>query len=686
MRALRLTRACAAALVAAFVAATGARGDDDAPTAESSSSPQSPTPGAPVDERAWQSVEQFEVFGVRPGKLPKVPGASTDVLFTDDFQAESKGLADLLAETEGVGVRRFGGPGDRAEVTIRGSNPSQVVIALDGVRVNSALTGGLDLSRLCLPLLDRVEITRGAGSTREGSGAVGGVVSLVTRAAEPERTTRGQFSGGSFDTFDGSLQHADRVGRVDYAAGYCGLTTDGDFEFARPTERIGGVEIDYEPDTTTRFNNDRVQHGGSFSAGTQLLGGTLRFSDFATYSSGGEPGIDSGDGVVAGQSLEARSRDLAQLAQLRWSGAPPKRLGDALDLQLFHRFERSVYRNPEVPFRDPIDVDVRLQTFGLRSEDRFTRPMFGRAHTLALRFDASHDGLRSSDAPGRDRPQLGGAITENVPFFGERIVVGAGARIDWTDGFDAQVLPSAGLVLAPWPFIRLRSQVGRAYRAPNFDELFHPDEGFIRGNPDLSPEDAWNFDAGLELDFARAGPFTHLRLSGGWFRRELDESIVWIPVSPTVIEPVNTGSATADGFELAGSIEWTRFAALSANFTRTDSRRDATGKRLPGQARDETFARLRVGPEDAWKLVAEVERIGEILVSEGGSRRLPSRTVWNLSASLDLARLAWLPVGRVTKELWVFAQMNNLTDEAVRDSISFPQPGRSATAGVEVVF
>jgi len=695
MRRARLKRALCAALLAARAAAAQ---PSDAPEtsedpASSGAPPASEEPAASARGEAareaegdWEGVEVIEVIGLRPGALPAIPGASIDVLFTDDFQAEDKGLADLLSESEGVSVREFGGPGDRSEVTIRGSTPNQVVVTIDGVKTNSALTGGLDLSRLCTPLVEQIEITRGAGSTREGSGAIGGVVNLVTRAAEPERTTRASASGGAFDTWEGSLLHSDVRGDLEYSAGYCGLTTDGDFEFARPTERIDGVEAPFVPDTTTRFNNDRVQHGGSLSLAKPVAGGRLRFSDYATYTSGGEPGIDSGNGVDAGQALHARSHDVGNLAQLRFEGDGPKRLGSAYDVQLYHRFERSHFRNPDVVFRDPIDVDVRLQTFGVRAEDRFTRPILGQAHELALRIDANHDSIRSNDRSGRDRPQAAGAISERVPFLDERVTLGASVRLDWTDGFDPQLLPAVGLVAAPWPWIRARAQAGRAYRAPGFDELYHPDEGFIRGNPDLSPEDAWNFDAGLELALERAGPFSNLKLGGGWFRRELDDSIVWVLINPRTVAPINTGSATAEGYELVASLDWTKFLRLSANHTRTDSTRDATGERLPGQARDETFVRLRLGPEERWKLVAELEHVGEILVSEGGSRRLPSRTVWNLSASFDLARVAWLPIGRFAKELWIFAQMDNVTDQAVRDSISFPQPGRNASAGVEVVF
>jgi outer membrane receptor protein involved in Fe transport len=339
--------------------------------------------------------------------------------------------------------------------------------------------------------------------------------------------------------------------------------------------------------------------------------------------------------------------------------------------------------------REPIDSDTKLSTLGLRAGDGWKGPLFGardHRHELVLQADFAHDVLRGNRQNGRERPRAGGSLSETLRLFREKLVLSAGARLDWTEDFDPELLPSFGLVVAPTPWLRLRSHVERAYRAPNFEELYHPDEGFIRGNPDLSPEDAWNFDAGLELAFATLGPFSDLRLRGSWFRREIDESIVWILINPRTLAPVNTGSATIDGFELAASLELTRFLGLSANYTWTDSERDATGERLPGQAEEETNARLRIGPVDQWKLVGEVQRLDEILVNEGGSFELPSRTVWNASAAVDLAALPWIGLNRWVSELWVFAELNNISDEAVRDALSFPQPGRNGSAGVEVIW
>ena len=193
--------------------------------------------------------------------------------------------------------------------------------------------------------------------------------------------------------------------------------------------------------------------------------------------------------------------------------------------------------------------------------------------------------------------------------------------------------PGLGAVLSPLPWLRLRANAGRAYRLPNFDELFHPDQGFIRGNPDLEPEDAWNFDAGVELELAQLGPLADARLVAGYFRREIDDAIVWVLRSPTTLAPINTGEATSQGVELTLSFRVTDYMRVWLNHTELDSERDLTGERLPGQPERESFARVQLGPPSLWKLVGEWQRTDDILVDEGGGTFLPDRSVWNASAS-----------------------------------------------------
>jgi hypothetical protein len=237
--------------------------------------------------------------------------------------------------------------------------------------------------------------------------------------------------------------------------------------------------------------------------------------------------------------------------------------------------------------------------------------------------------------------RAGGATFEpTLRLLGERLLLSGGARFDWADGFGSEVLPSAGLAIAPLPWLRARAQAGAPIACRLSTSCSIPTRASSRAIPTLAPEDAWNYDAGLEFELAEVGPFSDLKLGATWFRREIDESIVWLLVGPSTIRPVNTGSATADGYELSGSLRLTRLVAVAAQHTYVDSRRDANHRRLPGQPEHETFARLQLGPDPVWKVVGEVSQVGEILVSEGGSRRLPERTVWNASARAERRRMA----------------------------------------------
>lgn len=630
----------------------------------------------------FEGVEEVTAWGAETGKLPILVGANTSVLSLDDFIGEAKSIADVLSEAAGVSVRRFGGVADAAELSIRGATPSQSVVTVDGIRANSILTGGLDLSQTCAPLVESVEITRGAGALTEGSGAIGGTVNLVTRAGADRATTLGQLSGGAFETWSGSLLHADRWKGLDYTAGYCGLSTRGDFEFARPVIRSDGVTTRFHPDTAERINNDRILHGANLSLGKRFGSGRLRLLDLASYSSGGEPGLDSGDGPTAGQLRDAHSRNLANLVQLRWDGPSPAGLGEDFSVAVFNRFQRARFVDGEQPFVPPVDLDTRLSTTGLRARDRWQYDLLGRALATDLGLDISGDTLRANDRNGRSRVNLGAHLGEEIPLLPGRIALLAAARLDWTGEFDPRLLPDVALVATPAEGIRLKGQFVGSYRAPSFDELYHPDRGYIRGNPALDPEEAWTVQGGVELSLEKLGPLSSLRLEVSGFHREIDESITWILINPRTLAPINTGPAQTEGVEIALSVDWTRYLRLSLNHTYIDSERERTGEQLPGQAPHDTFVRVRVGPEDAWKLVGELHRVDEIPVSEGGSRSLPKRLVANLSAAVNVAHQRWIPIAR-PKALWLFVDVDNLTDEAVRDTLSFPQPGRNLTAGVD---
>ena len=215
---------------------------------------------AQVTDPEDEAIEEMIVVGVKMGALPMDATSFSSEIDLRRFEGEQRRLEDLLAQTVGVQLRRFGGPGERAEISIRGFASSQVVVQLDGMTLNNGMGGGVDLSSIPLAQLESVSVTRGGSSLRAGSGAMGGVVELRTRRPDfPSQLASAQ--AGSFNTYDVSFYRT-QPGRVaDLGFGYSGFRTDGDFEFARVETRLpsGQIILPSTP-SATRINNKHTQH------------------------------------------------------------------------------------------------------------------------------------------------------------------------------------------------------------------------------------------------------------------------------------------------------------------------------------------------------------------------------------------------------------------------------------------
>ena len=127
------------------------------------------------------------------------PTAAATVVEASRFAGEAKDVAGLVATSPGVAVNDYGGLGQLTTVSIRGSTADGVLVLLDGLPLNTAFGGAVDLSSIPRGWIERIEVLRGPEGALYGAGALGGVVNVITR-----RTAAGQWSaegtGGSFGT------------------------------------------------------------------------------------------------------------------------------------------------------------------------------------------------------------------------------------------------------------------------------------------------------------------------------------------------------------------------------------------------------------------------------------------------------------------------------------------------------
>jgi len=124
---------------------------------------------------------------------------AVQVVETQQLQREAVDLGQALARTQGIGVRRAGGLGSSARLSLAGLSDDQVRFFVDGVPLELAGFGP-EFANVPVNLVQRMEVYQGVVPARFGSDALGGAIQLVT--ADDVEGTRASVSYeyGSFST------------------------------------------------------------------------------------------------------------------------------------------------------------------------------------------------------------------------------------------------------------------------------------------------------------------------------------------------------------------------------------------------------------------------------------------------------------------------------------------------------
>ncbi len=165
----------------------------------------------------------IEVTGVRPLYQADV---SADVDLIDTKQIELQGAREVgsaLRRVTSVNID-YNNSGKQT-IKIRGSNPEEVAVYLDGVKINQANTGVADLSMIDINNLAEIQVIKGGNTTLFGAGNTGGVLNLESRHVERNSLSLKQGNGLTFDD-DVDFSAAGTVKRnfLGLGARYTGMT------------------------------------------------------------------------------------------------------------------------------------------------------------------------------------------------------------------------------------------------------------------------------------------------------------------------------------------------------------------------------------------------------------------------------------------------------------------------------
>ena len=220
------------------------------------------------EERARFELEEIVVTATREeDELRKVPKNVTVITSYDIEQASSNNIVDLLARESNINLRSFFGHDKRAGVDIRGMGDtfvSNVVVMVDGFRINSPDLSGPDFSAIPLDQIERIEIVRGAGSVLYGDGAVGGVVNIITKKGDKEPELRLYGSYGHYDTYDGRASLGGRIRDFTFNVNADYYDTEGYRENGYLRKKDAAVQLGYDLGDHLAFHMGASKHDGRY--------------------------------------------------------------------------------------------------------------------------------------------------------------------------------------------------------------------------------------------------------------------------------------------------------------------------------------------------------------------------------------------------------------------------------------
>src|SRR5438034_704956 len=115
-------------------------------------------PFAVLAEEAKPGLPEIVVTATRTQTRADDVTTSVSVINgTDVGQRDQIMVSDAMRGAPGVDINEFGSTGQSAFASIRGSNPDQVLVLLDGVEVNTPTVGQFDLGNLTTDNIDRIE-------------------------------------------------------------------------------------------------------------------------------------------------------------------------------------------------------------------------------------------------------------------------------------------------------------------------------------------------------------------------------------------------------------------------------------------------------------------------------------------------------------------------------------------------
>ncbi len=589
-------------------------------------------------------------------------GSSVTVITREQIEAsQRRTMPDLLMTVPGLNVVQQGGPGGLTSVLIRGANSNHTKVLIDGIDVSdpSNPTRVFDLGQLLTTDIERVEVLRGPQSGLYGADALGGVISITTKAGSGPPKGFVSVEGGSFGTHVERAAISGSDDKFNYAFSATNFhssdTPVTPPELLPPGRKAIGDR--YDNQTYTTKLGYKVTPELALNMVARYTESELRFTsdDFTVF-----PPVPN-----ATQSLQLQRQIFAR-SEAVWT-SPDGRFQHQFGASVADLWTSNIDPNPGATF---INKGLR-DKYDWRSTVKLME-----GQTLIVGAEEETERLNIPAVSAKN--SNAGGFVELQSEFAKRFFIAANVRHDVNEAFGGHTTwRIAPALITPVTETKIKGSIGTGFKAPTLNQLFVDNPAFnFFANPNLRPEESLGYDIGFEQPV----PQLRARFGATWYHNDIKNLIQFALIDPInfIFSLENIGRATTQGVEAFFAIDLTDRLKLRTDYTLTEARDDITGAPLVRRPKHKISATGIWNPIDPLTLTGTVLHVSSWYdFDRFGLTPTPFETspytVVNIAANYT-----------INPNLKAFARVDNLFNEHYQNPIGFLRPGIGAYAGLRM--
>ncbi len=380
---------------------------------------------------------------------------------------------------------------------LNGLGNKYILILINGQKLTGDISNNVDLNRINMARVKRIEVLDGAASSLYGSDAIAGVINIIT-----DQPTRDLASVTSDTRVSGHGQLTENIALDIYKNGFGSYTSfsrdQADSYRINDVEYVKGSETETQPTIApffTGYRSNLVGQKFTYAPNEHLaLNAGIDYS----YKITDRP--NTRKDITGGTDYEMRYKGL------RWNVGGIYKFTSRNSLQADFTVDRFRYGKQYDVATKTYSIDDYVQSKKQRSMEGQLKAILGlmKNSTTIFGADWRKDYLTASSGNINQNAYTAAAFAQHEMLFFDRLTATVGLRLTYHETFNWHLTPKATLMYAPGNF-RLRATYSAGFRAPGLDELYYHyfsvNRGkaqIIFGNKDLKPEKSNYFSLNAE--------------------------------------------------------------------------------------------------------------------------------------------------------------------------------------------